>query len=80
MFSDYFDTRIGAKREVGSYRRILAAIACRAEEVLFLSDIGEELDAAREAGMATTQVLRDEKAKPFPTHPAAKDFTEVQLR
>jgi enolase-phosphatase E1 len=79
LFSGYFDTRIGAKREVGSYRRILEDIGLPGDAVLFLSDIGEELDAAREAGLATCQLLRDDKAKPFPAHPSAKDFSEVLL-
>ncbi|MDP3856268.1 MAG: acireductone synthase [Stagnimonas sp.] len=79
LFTGYFDTLMGGKREVASYRNILAQIGLPADEVLFLSDIGEELDAAREAGLATVQLLRDAKAKPFPQHPAARDFSEVQL-
>ncbi|HET7796868.1 MAG TPA: acireductone synthase [Nevskia sp.] len=77
LFSGYFDTRIGAKREVASYRTILERIALPGEAVLFLSDIGEELDAARAAGLKTCQLIRDAKAKPFPAHPQARDFSEV---
>lgn len=77
LFSGYFDTRIGMKREAASYRTILERIGLPGEAVLFLSDIGEELDAAREAGMQTCQLIRDAKAKPFPAHPQAKDFSEV---
>lgn len=79
LFSGYFDTLMGGKREVGSYRNILEQIGLPAGDVLFLSDIGEELDAAREAGLATTQLLRDDKARAFPQHPAARDFSEVKL-
>ncbi len=79
LFSGYFDTRIGGKREAGSYRTILDRIGAKGGETLFLSDIGEELDAAREAGMQTCQLLRDAKAKPFATHPQARDFSEVKL-
>ena len=79
LFSDYFDTRIGAKREAASYRAIVEAIGVPAEQVLFLSDIGEELDAARAAGLQTTQLLRDDQANPFPAHPAARDFSEVRV-
>lgn len=79
LFSGYYDTRVGAKREPAAYRAILADIGLRGEEVLFLSDIGEELDAAREAGLATTQLLRDAKVKPFPQHPAVSDFSEIRL-
>jgi len=77
LFSGYFDTRVGGKREAGSYRTILQQIGCAGREVLFLSDVGEELDAARAAGMQTLQLIRDEKAKPFAAHPQAKDFSGV---
>ena len=79
LFSGYFDTRIGGKREAGSYRTILERIGQAGDAVLFLSDVGEELDAAREAGMRTCQLIRDAKARPFPHHPQAKDFSEVVL-
>ncbi len=79
LFSGYYDTRIGAKREAAAYRTILEDIGLRGDQVLFLSDIGEELDAAREAGLATIQLLRDAKAKPFPHHPAVSDFSEIKL-
>lgn len=79
LFSGYFDTRVGAKREAQSYRSIVEAIGLAPDEVLFLSDIGEELDAAAEAGLATTQLLRDAKARPFAQHPAAASFEAVKL-
>lgn len=59
VFSGYFDTESGAKREAGSYRRIAAEIGVPASEILFLSDTIEELDAARAAGMQTTLVMRE---------------------
>ncbi len=58
FLSHYFDTHIGHKREVESYQRIAKDIALPPEDVLFLSDIPEELDAAQEAGMQTIQLLR----------------------
>jgi len=78
LFSGYFDTRIGGKREADSYRAILKELALPGGEVLFLSDVGEELDAAREAGLHTCQLLRDDKAKPFVQHAQARDFSEVR--
>jgi enolase-phosphatase E1 len=68
---------VGGKREAGSYRTILQQIGCAGTEVLFLSDVGEELDAARAAGMRTLQLIRDDKAKPFAAHEQVKDFSEV---
>ena len=79
LFSGYFDTRVGGKREAGSYRAILQRLDLPGREVLFLSDIGEELDAAREAGLQTCQLIRDPIAKPAPAHPQARDFSEVVL-
>ncbi|MEO7432588.1 MAG: acireductone synthase [Dokdonella sp.] len=59
VFSGYFDTEMGAKREVESYRRIAAAIDEPASRILFLSDIVEELDAAKAAGMQTILLARE---------------------
>ncbi len=53
LVSGWFDTEIGGKREADSYRRIVAAIGVPAAEIVFLSDVVEELDAAREAGLQT---------------------------
>jgi len=59
LFSGYFDTSSGPKRETASYCRIALAIGCQADEILFLSDIVEELDAARQAGMHTIGLARE---------------------
>lgn len=59
LFSGYFDTTSGPKREVGSYQRIAQSIGCPPGQILFLSDIVEELDAARSAGMATCGLVRE---------------------
>lgn len=58
LFSGYFDTRVGAKREVASYRNIAEQTGLPAEQLLFLSDIRQELDAAAEAGWNTVQLIR----------------------
>ncbi|ATF91522.1 Predicted enolase-phosphatase [Cedecea neteri] len=60
LFSGYFDTHVGAKREAQSYRNIAAETGVAPEELLFLSDIHQELDAAREAGWQTVQLIRGE--------------------
>ncbi|HEY2396646.1 MAG TPA: acireductone synthase [Rudaea sp.] len=78
LFSGYFDTEIGAKREAESYRRILAVMARPGAEVLFLSDIVAELDAARAAGMHTTLLARPPTACPVAgAHPCAPDFDAI---
>jgi enolase-phosphatase E1 len=60
LFSAFFDTQVGHKREADSYRRIAEALGREPAEVLFLSDVVEELDAAREAGMRTVLLDRPE--------------------
>ncbi len=79
LFEGYFDTRIGGKREVASYRKILERIGLSGDQVLFLSDIGEELDAARAAGLHTCQLLRDDTTISAPAHAQARDFSEIAL-
>lgn len=78
LFSGYFDTRVGGKREAASYRNILQQIGLPGEQVLFLSDIGEELDAAQAAGMKTCQLLRDERTRASPAHPQARTLADVK--
>ena len=58
LFAGYFDTETGAKREAASYVRIAAAVGLPPGEILFLSDVEAELDAARLAGMDTVQLCR----------------------
>lgn len=58
LFEAYFDTEVGGKREAGSYRTIANRLGAAATEILFLSDVGEELDAARDAGMRTVLLDR----------------------
>ena len=59
LFSGYFDTHIGHKREAQSYQNIVEQLALPADNILFLSDIVEELDAAAEVGMRTIQLVRE---------------------
>jgi len=54
----YFDTTVGPKTEPGSYRQIAAALGLLASEVLFISDVVNELDAANDAGMQTVLCIR----------------------
>ncbi|WP_064749677.1 acireductone synthase [Lysobacter antibioticus] len=60
LFSGWFDTEVGGKRERDSYARIVESIGLPADEILFLSDVVEELDAARDAGVGTVLVDRRE--------------------
>ncbi|UVJ42755.1 acireductone synthase [Pseudomonas sp. LS1212] len=77
LFTDYFDTTSGGKREAQSYRNISQAIGLPAEEILFLSDIVEELDAAQEAGMATCGVVRN--GGELAGHPNVASFAVIDV-
>jgi len=74
----YFDTSTGPKTEARSYERIAAALERSPSEVLFLSDVSAELDAARLAGMRTALCARTGEAAESPGgHPIVRTFDEV---
>ena len=71
----YFDTTTGPKTVPDSYTRIAAALGRSPAEVLFLSDIGGELDAACAAGMQTALCVRSPGSGPPPgAHPVIHAF------
>lgn len=76
LLSDYFDTAVGGKREPGSYRRILEKLEAKGEDVLFLSDVPEELTAAESAGLRAVQIVRP-GTPASQGHATAADFGEV---
>lgn len=78
-FRGHFDTTSGGKREADSYRRIAAAIGVAASEMLFLSDVEAELDAAREAGMGTVQLCRpDTHPESHGRHDCVANFRDIR--
>jgi enolase-phosphatase E1 len=78
LFAGYFDTETGPKRETESYRRIAEAIDEQPRHILFLSDIVEELDAARAAGFHTGWLVRAPQDLPeSPRHPVYRDFDAI---
>jgi enolase-phosphatase E1 len=58
LIDRYFDTSAGAKMASESYLQIAMTLGLDATEVLFISDLVRELDAARAAGMRTLLSLR----------------------
>lgn len=58
FIDDYFDTNVGKKGEAASYRKIAAALDLKPSEILFISDVVAELEAAKEAGMTTLLSIR----------------------
>jgi len=80
LFDGHFDTEIGGKREADSYARISAAIGVAPADILFLSDIVEELDAARSAGLQTTWLCRAPLQCPAGSaHRCATDFDAIRV-
>lgn len=78
LFQAYFDTNFGPKREEASYAMIARAVGGRANEVLFLSDVEAELDAAAAAGLAACQLVRPQDGTlPGTRHQTASDFNDV---
>lgn len=60
LFSRFFDLRVGGKKDETSYRNILLETGWKPEDVLFLSDVTAELDAAADAGLQVCQIARPE--------------------
>jgi enolase-phosphatase E1 len=79
LFSGYFDTQIGHKREASAYQRLVAAIGLPAGDILFLSDIREELDAAQQAGLKTCCLVRENQSTDGLLHPWVTDFDKIAL-
>lgn len=79
LFSGYFDTHIGGKQDSSSYENIVAHIGLPAEQLLFLSDVEAELDAAQTAGLKTIWLTRDATPKSSATHWQVSDFDAIEL-
>ncbi len=85
LFCHYFDTEVGHKRIADSYRLIADKLDRAPESIYFLSDVVEELDAAREAGMQTVLLDRLEdypeprSADACHGHTRVTSFAEIAL-
>jgi enolase-phosphatase E1 len=74
----YFDTTTGPKREPASYQKISAALQLKPEQVLFVSDVAAELDAARFAHLSANLSLRPGIAAPGAvSHPVIRTFDQL---
>ena len=82
LFSGYFDTRIGSKKDTASYQAIAQQIAVPPADLVFLSDISAELIAAAGAGIRGILLARDAAADAVSpkdaAFPVARNFFEVQ--
>jgi enolase-phosphatase E1 len=74
----YFDTAIGPKNMPESYSKIAKTLTLEAPNILFISDVPKELDAAHEAGMQTTLCLREESTEGIASaHRVIHSFEEI---
>ncbi|MDD4973770.1 MAG: acireductone synthase [Bacteriovorax sp.] len=78
FISNNFDTSIGHKRDENSYLNISKELKLDPKEILFLSDISEELDAAKKAGLKTIQLVRLEDV-PYTGHDQVKTFEDIRF-
>jgi enolase-phosphatase E1 len=72
FIDNYFDTSVGKKGEADSYRRIAEALGLSPNEILFISDVTAELDAATESGMQTLLSIR-------PNNPPQNDADRYRM-
>lgn len=81
LLKGHYDTTTGPKQQADSYRRIAAAFGLPPADILFLSDVMAELEAARTAGLATALVLRPGNA-PVPAghgHAEITSFADIAV-
>jgi enolase-phosphatase E1 len=81
FIDQYFDTNIGKKGEAASYHRIAKALNLPSSEVMFISDVVNELEAAQEAGMQVSLSIRPGNApqKGAEQYRATHSFDELLL-
>lgn len=77
----YFDTTTGPKRAAASYARIAGDLGRAPDRIVFVSDVGEELVAAREEGLTGVLSLRPGNAPVAPAlgFPAITSFAELAV-
>lgn len=78
LFDGFFDTSVGGKKEKASYLKIASAVGSKPQECLFISDVEEELDCAKEAGMNTIRVVR-EGGEVSSKHRVVRDFSQIDV-
>ena len=76
--SHYFDTTTGSKTDTKSYQEIANVLHRLPSEVVFISDVTTELDAAKSAGMQTLLCVRPgNRPQPASTHVLIRTLDDV---
>ena len=81
QFNGHYDTTTGSKKDQASYAAIAHEFDLPAGEIVFLSDVIAELDAARAAGMQTCLCIRpgNKPVEPGHGHPAVSNFAHLEF-
>ena len=74
FISHFFDTDVGPKKSRESYTRIAGELNIEPAHILFVSDVAEELDAARDAGFHVVLAVRPDH---FPPNPSGYEQVET---
>jgi len=77
FIESYFDTKVGKKGEAESYRKIAEAMSLKPEQILFISDVVAELDAASETGMKTLLSIRPGNEPQEERYPSIRTFDSI---
>lgn len=76
--SAFFDTNTGPKRDAGSYRRVASALDLPPGNLVFVSDVTAELDAAAAAGFETLLCVRPgNPSQPITDHATIQSFDQI---
>lgn len=80
-FTGHYDTTTGTKQDVASYRKIADDFGYSAHQILFISDVPGELQAADQSGMQVLLSLRPGNATIDQPHSftAITSFAEIQI-
>ncbi len=74
LLTAFFDTAVGAKQSPESYARIAAALGHAPNALMFVSDVGAELQAAKSAGLQVALSIRPGN----PPQPDAARFEAIR--
>jgi enolase-phosphatase E1 len=80
-FSGHYDTTIGGKKDSASYQKIAADIGVKPADVLFVSDLEGELEAARAAGVQVAAAIRpgNKPLSETADFPRISSFAEIRI-
>ena len=79
FFSGYFDTTIGSKTQMTSYEKIAEHINKSPQDIMFLSDNPQEIDAAQDAGLQVVMLDREKNIVQEKKYPVIHDFRAIKV-